>query len=85
MNPKVSNQGSFGEFQRERTILRSRALSLVDEGYTLMIYYNTPALFLAKLKHARNGNTIIIRARPSQNRFTQLTNNKAVIENQPIL
>lgn len=51
----------------------------------VMVYYNTQTLFIAKLKHSHNGGVIIIKGKPFQNVFTQISDGRVVVDNKPIL
>lgn len=73
------------EVSKECAVLKSRTLSLVDEGYVCRVYWNKPELFLARLKHRHNGSEIVISGVPCQNYFSQTRNGQKVIDKQPIL
>lgn len=73
------------EASKECVVLRNRTLTLCAEGYMCVVYWNTPELFLARLRHRHNGNEIVISGVPCQNYFSQTRNGQKVIDKQPIL
>lgn len=73
------------DVSKECAALKSRTLSLVDEGYACVVYWCKPELFLARLRHHHNGNEIVISGVPCQNYFSQTRNGRKVIDKQPIL
>lgn len=71
--------------ERRRAIMRSRARSLRDEGYMTLYEVDTTQLFMTKLRHHHNGHTIIITAYPILNMYTQVRNDKVIVDRMPIL
>lgn len=71
--------------ERRRAIVRSRARSLRDEGYMTLYEVDTTQLFMTKLRHHYNGHTIIITAYPVLNKYTQVRDNKVIVDRKPIL
>lgn len=66
------------------TVLHDRAVSFFDEGYMLMHEYNTPSLYVARLRHHYNGNEVTITGFPTENWFQQKVNGRVVISHQQI-
>lgn len=71
-------------FLKECAVLHDRAVSFLDEGYMLMHEYNTPTLYVARLRHHYNGNEITIAGVPTENWFQQKINGRVVINHQQI-
>lgn len=71
--------------ERRRAVMRSRARSFRDEGYISLYEVDNTQLFMAKLRHHHNGRTIILKAYPGRNVFTQLSNGQVIINEMPIL
>lgn len=65
-------------------VLRDRTTSFFDEGYMLMHEYNTPSLYVARLRHHYNGNEVTITGYPTENWFQQKINGRVVIKRQQI-
>ncbi len=65
-------------------VLHDRAASFLDEGYMLMHEYNTPTLYVARLRHHYNGNEVTITGFPTENWFQQKNNGRVVINHQQI-
>ena len=65
-------------------VLHDRAASFLDEGYMLMHEYNTPELYVARLRHHYNGNEVTITGFPTENWFQQKNNGRVVINHQQI-
>lgn len=65
-------------------VLHDRTTSFFDEGYMLMHEYNTPSLYVARLRHHYNGNEVTITGFPTENWFQQKINGRVVINHQQI-
>lgn len=68
-----------------RAIIRARHRSFLDEGYQDMFVVDTPELFVSKLRHRMNGNTIILKAYPRENKYSQYRNGRTIIDSAVIL
>lgn len=64
-----------GELRHARLIFNERVTSLLNDGYHIMFRSSGVAdtLWLASLRHY-NGNRVIIKAYPYENRLVQTTN-----------
>lgn len=54
---------------RSQKVVAAFATSFLSEGYIIVTKMESVALMFYKLHHSSNGNTIIIKAVPSQNRL----------------
>ena len=63
------------ELRHARLLFNERVSSLLDDGYHIMFRSSgvTDTLWLASLRH-HNGNRVIIKAYPYDNRLVQTTN-----------
>lgn len=71
--------------ERRRAVLRLRARSFYNEGYLPLVNHDSEQLFLAKLRHRSNGKIIIIRGYPIENKYTQVSDGKPIINQSAIL
>ena len=76
----VINQTTF----KACLILKERARSFQQEGYIVVVYYNTPDTFLAKLRHQTNGNVIVLSGCPKSNKYSQKKNGEFIFKDAPI-
>lgn len=67
---------SHSELRHARLVFNERVTSLLDDGYHVMFRSSgvADALWFASLRH-HNGNRVIIKAYPNDNRLVQTTNN----------
>lgn len=56
-------------------VFQERFQSLLEDGYKVRINYMKADLWLVKLKHMANGNSITLKARIADYTIIQLTNN----------
>lgn len=75
----------FSNVIKAKEVLFDRIVGYMDDGYTIVNLATCDSLFFAKLKHQRNKKVIIIKGYPKENKFSQSTDNKLVIEDAPIL
>lgn len=68
-----------------RAVIRARHLSFLDEGYQQVFVVDNSEMFVSKLRHRMNGNTIILKAYPRQNKYSQISNGKTIINKRDIL
>lgn len=59
---------------RSQRVVAAFATSFLSEGYIIVTKMESVALMFYKLHHRTNGNTIIIKAVPSQNRLVMEKN-----------
>lgn len=55
-------------------IFEERVCSLKDDHYCLRVLTRLSNIWIAKLHHMSNGNDIVIKAYPNENRIVQYTN-----------
>lgn len=55
-------------------IFEERVRSLTDDQYCLRVLTRLSNIWLARLHHMSNGNDIVIKAYPKENRIVQYTN-----------
>lgn len=60
---------------RMSRIFQERFSSLLEDGYKVRVTYMKPDLWLVKLKHMANGNSITLKARVHDYTIIQTTNN----------
>lgn len=73
------------QIEQRRAIIRARHRSFMDEGYQQVFVVDGADLFVSKLRHRMNGNTIILKAYPRQNKYTQYCNGRTIIDRANIL
>lgn len=73
------------QIEQRRAIIRARHRSFMDEGYQQVFMVDGADLFVSKLRHRMNGNTIILKAYPRQNKYTQYCNGRTIIDRANIL
>ena len=73
------------QIEQRRAIIRARHRSCMDEGYQQVFVVDGADLFVSKLRHRMNGNTIILKAYPRQNKYTQYCNGRTIIDRANIL
>lgn len=71
--------------EHRRAVIRARHRSFMDEGYQQVFVVDNADIFVSKLRHHMNGNTIILKAYPRQNKYTQICNGKTIINRANIL
>lgn len=59
---------------RSQKVVAAFATSFLSEGYIVVLKMESNALMFYKLRHRTNGNTIIIKAVPSQNSLIMVKN-----------
>lgn len=60
--------------QRLSKIFEERVRSLTDDQYCLRVLSRLSNIWFARLHHMSNGNDIVIKAYPKENRIVQYTN-----------
>ena len=73
------------QIEQRRAVIRARHRSFLDEGYQQVFVVDGADLFFSKLRHRRNGNTIILEAFPKKNKYTQYCNGRTIIDRANIL
>lgn len=73
------------DIELRRAVIRARHLSFLDDGYQQLFIVDNAQLFMSKLRHRMNGKTIILKAYPQQNKFSQLCNGRTIIDSAVIL
>lgn len=73
------------QIEQRRAIIRARHRSFMDEGYQQVFVVDGADLFVSKLRHRMNGNTIILKAYPRQNKYSQISNGRTIINRRDIL
>ena len=76
---------SMMEIEQRRAVIRARHRSFMDEGYQQVFVVDNTDIFVSKLRHRMNGNTIILKAYPRQNKYTQISNGRTIIDRRVIL
>jgi len=71
--------------EHRRAVIRARHRSFLDEGYQQVFVVDNRDIFVSKLRHRMNGKTIILKAYPRQNKYTQICNGKTIINRANIL
>lgn len=59
---------------RFSNVFEERVRSFLDDHYCLRVSTQLPNLWLVRLKHMANGNTIVLKGYPMDGRIVQLTN-----------
>lgn len=70
---------NYMTIERRRAVMRARHRSFMDDGYQQVFIVDSERIFMSKLRHRMNGNTIILKAYPQQNRYCQLSNGKMIV------
>ena len=73
------------QIEQRRAIIRARHRSFMDEGYQQVFVVDGADLFVSKLRHRMNGKTIILKAYPQQNKYSQICNGRTIIDRANIL
>jgi len=71
--------------EHRRAVIRARHRSFLDEGDQQVFVVDNRDIFVSKLRHRMNGKTIILKAYPRQNKYTQICNGKTIINRANIL
>lgn len=59
-------------------VVTDKVATLIDDGYTIVVKSVSMSLVFYSLRHRKNGNKIVIKAYPKDNKFVQTTNGKVV-------
>lgn len=73
------------DIELRRAVIRARHLSFLDDGYQQLFMVDNEQLFMSKLRHRMNGKTIILKAYPRQNKYSQISNGRTIIDSAVIL
>lgn len=73
------------ENELRRAVIRARHRSFIDDGYQQVFVVDNADMFVSKLRHRMNGKTIILKAYPRQNKYSQICNGKTIINRANIL
>ena len=73
------------ENELRRAVIRARHRSFLDDGYQQMFVVDNAEMFVSKLRHRMNGKTIILKAYPKLNKYSQLCNGRTIIDSAVIL
>lgn len=73
------------DIELRRAVIRTRHLSFLDDGYQQLFMVDNEQLFMSKLRHRMNGKTIILKAYPRQNKYSQISNGRTIIDSAVIL
>lgn len=65
---------AMAQTQRLSNVFEERVRSLTDDQYCLRVRTRLSNIWLARLHHMSNGNDIVIKAYPKENRIIQYTN-----------
>ena len=71
--------------EHRRAVIRARHRSFLDDGYQQLFMVDNAQLFMSKLRHRMNGKTIILKAYPRQNKYSQICNGQTIINRADIL
>lgn len=71
--------------EHRRAVIRARHRSFLDDGYQQVFVVDNREIFVSKLRHRMNGKTIILKAYPRQNKYSQISNGKTIINRRDIL
>lgn len=71
--------------EHRRAVIRARHRSFLDDGYQQVFVVENREIFVSKLRHRMNGKTIILKAYPRQNKYSQICNGKTIINRADIL
>lgn len=71
--------------EHRRAVIRARHRSFLDDGYQQVFVVDNREIFVSKLRHRMNGKTIILKAYPRQNKYSQICNGQTIINRRDIL
>ena len=71
--------------EHRRAVIRARHRSFLDDGYQQVFVVDNREIFVSKLRHRMNGKTIILKAYPRQNKYSQICNGQTIINRADIL
>lgn len=71
--------------EHRRAVIRARHRSFLDDGYQQVFVVDNREIFVSKLRHHMNGKTIILKAYPRQNKYSQICNGQTIINRANIL
>ena len=71
--------------EHRRAVIRARHRSFLDDGYQQVFVVDNREIFVSKLRHRMNGKTIILKAYPRQNKYSQICNGLTIINRADIL
>jgi len=73
------------ENELRRAVIRARHCSFLDDGYQQLFVVDNADMFVSKLRHRMNGKTILLKAYPKLNKYSQFCNGRTIVDNAVIL
>lgn len=73
------------QIEHRRAVIRARHRSFLDDGYQQVFVVDNADMFISKLRHRMNGKTILLKAYPKLNKYSQFCNGRTIVDNAVIL